>query len=355
VCACARPGRLQGKAAMEERRSFYDLDEEERCAVVRECGGASYTEKQVHGWVFRRMTYAFERMTDIPGWVREELSRRFRIVPGELDAAAVSRDGTLKALVRFRDGVRVECVAIPLRAYWSFCVSTMAGCPVGCRFCASGKDGLIRRLSAGEMLAQYLLLARRVETYPRTVVLMGSGEPLLNFDEVWKFLSLLNHPDMGGLGARRITVSTVGIPRGIERLARGGKQFELALSLHHPRDAERRRIVPVKHPLGEILEKLVFYRHMTGRIPTFEYCLLRGVNDSPACAREAADLAHRVPAKVNLIPYNDWNPRYTSSSPEVVDRFRKILASRGVPVTVRRRRGDDIRAACGQLTAERRG
>ena len=331
--------------------TLYDHLPSERLELINECGGASFSTGQINNWVFRNMVFEFKDMTNISKTVRNGLDLRTRVTTGHIETMLTSEDGTRKGLVRFPDGTGAECVSIPSGRGVTFCISTMAGCPGKCLFCASGSHGRIRNFTRGEMLSQYLLLSRAVETYPANAVLMGSGEPLLNFSETLGFLYMLNDPDLAGLGARRITVSTVGIPDAIIRLAQEEVQFEIAFSLHHPDEKERNRLIPLsrKNPTAAVIEALIVYTRKTNRLPTVEYCLLAGINDSPGCARKTARLVRRVRAKVNLIPYNRYSGPFRAPDPECVDAFRTILENEGITVTVRRQMGADINAACGQL------
>ncbi|MFC1479192.1 23S rRNA (adenine(2503)-C(2))-methyltransferase RlmN [Planctomycetota bacterium] len=347
---------MAGKKKKEMKRSgpektFYDYSSSERLDIIEECEGASFVSGQINNWVFRKNVCSFSEMTNLSKWMRQELEEQSPVTTGHIEKMLTSRDNTQKGLVRFPDGTAVECVSIPSEKRITFCVSTMAGCPGKCLFCASGQHGLARNLSRGEMLSQYLLFSLAIKNYPTNVVLMGSGEPLLNFKETRGFLFILNDPKLADLGARRITVSTIGIPDGIIGLAKEELQFEIAFSLHHPVEKERKKLIPLsrKYPLAAVIEALLVYNRKTNRLPTFEYCLLAGINDSVNCARETARLAKRVHAKVNLIPYNRFSASFSPPDKDTVNAFKNILYQEGVTVTVREQRGADIDAACGQL------
>ena len=343
----------KGKGLQLEK-TFYDFSSSKRQDIIAEYGGASFAAKQINNWVFRNQTFTFGEMTNLSKYVREDLEKRSPVITGHIEKMLESRDKTRKALIRYPDGTAVECVSIPSVKRVTCCISTMAGCPGSCLFCASGQHGLIRNLSRGEMLSQFLLLAGAIGTYPTNVVLMGSGEPLLNYQETKGFLNMLNDPELADLGARRITVSTIGIPEGIIRLAEEELQFEIAFSLHHPVEKERNKLIPLsrKNPLAAVMEALLVYTRKTNRLPTFEYCLLAGINDSAQCARDTVRLARRVHAKVNLIPYNIYSGSFSPPDKETVNAFRDILKKEGVTVTVREQRGADIDAACGQLAGK---
>ncbi len=306
--------------------------------------------------VFRRALGSFAEMTDLPAGTREALAGALRIHSSSVEKVQRSKDGTAKLLVLLEDGQRVEAVVIPEGKRRTLCVSTEVGCPVKCVFCASGLEGLLRPLAAHEIVEQVLharrLLAAEGEGAITNLVLMGMGEPLLNYEATAAALKALRDPKGIGLGARRITLSTVGIVEGMERLAGEGHPINLAVSLHAPDDATRNRIVPLnaKYGVAKVAEASRRYAKATGRDVTFEYVLLAGLNDSDAQAGLLADLAAGAHVNVNLIPFNrvEGLP-YSPPSPEREEAFADILRARGVVVHVRRRRGDDIDAACGQL------
>ncbi len=295
-------------------------------------------------------------MTDLPRDLRARLAEGFRVLSSSVEMAQRSRDGTVKVLVLLEDGSRVEAVVIPEEERTTLCVSTEVGCPVRCAFCASGLEGLVRPLRAHEIVEQ-VLHARRVlrEEGGRSLtnlVLMGMGEPLLNYDQTVAALGALRDRSGIALGARRITLSTVGIVEGMERLKREGHPINLAVSLHAPDDETRTRIVPlnVRYGVARVAAAARAYARDTGRDVTFEYVLLAGVNDSDDQARLLADLASGAHINVNLIPYNQVEGLpFRAPSGERVEDFAGILRERAVPVHVRRRRGEDIDAACGQL------
>jgi len=315
-------------------------------------GEPGYRARQLLHWVFRRRVLDPARMTNLPPRFRERLSAEFP--PGTLRPGVrqVSRDGTIKHLWSRGEGGSVESVRIPTPKRITLCISSQVGCPLGCTFCATGLMGFEADLTRGEMVEQVLrMLEGEPETRSVNVVFMGMGEPFLNTEAVLDAVRLLN--DRAEIGARRITVSTVGVVPGIEELSRFPLQVRLAVSLHAPTDELRSRMMPVNRrwPLARLMEACRSYHHSTRRRISFEYAVLPGVNDTPAMARAMRDLLGDLPAKVNLIPYNPVEGAgFRAPSPEEVERFAQALRAVLVQgVSVRLNRGGDIAAACGQL------
>ncbi len=320
-------------------------------------GHASYRVRQTLAWIYERDAMRFAEMTDLPLEERAALDAAFDLTAPTLASVARSADGTTKHLWRMDDGELLESVLIPTGNRLTLCISSQAGCAMACVFCATGWSGYRRQLTAGEIVAQFRGARRWAsETGLGTitnVVFMGMGEPLANRKAVMLALTLLNHAY--GLGARRITVSTVGVVPGILELAQRPEQFRLAVSLHAPNHELRQKLVPIekKHPLPELLDALRAFEQAGGRRITFEYVMIDSLNDDPDLARELAALVREFQAHVNLIPFNpipgtDWEP----SPPTRLRAFERILAEGGVNATVREPRGRDIAAACGQLRAE---
>ena len=318
----------------------------------------SYRVQQVQKWVFEECVPTIAGMTNLPVTEREALDTAFSLPEPTSDAVSRSSDGTVKHLWRLPDGELVESVLIPSADRLTLCISSQAGCAMGCTFCATGWAGFQRQLTAGEIVSQYRLSRRWAleHDYGRisNIVYMGMGEPLSNRKALHPSLTILNRGY--GIGARRITVSTVGVVPGILELAKREEQFRLAVSLHSPESELRRQLIPLekRHPLEELMAALVRFNRAGGRRITFEYTMIRGVNDAPRLAPQLADLASSIDAFVNLIPYNpipyqDWR----ASRGERIEEFRSVLESRGVSVAVRVPRGRDIDAACGQLRASR--
>jgi 23S rRNA (adenine2503-C2)-methyltransferase len=320
-------------------------------------GVASYRVGQTLGRLYDHVALSVDELTELPVSERQALGQAFRWTSPALARSQVSTDRTAKHLWRMADGELVESVLIPGRDRLTLCISSQAGCAMACTFCATGWSGYRRNLTAGEIVAQYRGARRwaAAEGYgPITnIVYMGMGEPLMNRGPVMDSLTILNGGY--GVGARRITVSTVGIIPGIDELARRPEQYKLAISLHAPNHELRQQLIPVekKYPLPELLESLRRFEAQGGRRITFEYVMIDGMNDDPALADQLAPLAGEFHAHVNLIPFNPvpgtgWVP----SPPARLREFADRLEDRGVNATVRTPRGQDIAAACGQLAAE---
>jgi 23S rRNA (adenine2503-C2)-methyltransferase len=289
--------------------------------------------------------------------LRSQLAAEFTASPVTVvETARDNRDGTIKIVTALADGPKVEAVLMPDTKRVSVCISSQAGCPLACAFCATGTMGLARNLTAGEIVAQLLELQRLIERRITHVVFMGMGEPMLNLDQVLLAVQLLN--DEIGIAMRHITISTVGVLPAVEKLAERNLQLTLAVSLHAPNDALRTRLVPVhaKYDMRRLMDTCRKYFLATGRRVTFEYILLRGVNDNPKEASELAALLKDVGAAVNLIPYNPTTviEHFERPEGERIVGFRRILEDAGITVTQRKERGQQIFAACGQLATQER-
>jgi 23S rRNA (adenine2503-C2)-methyltransferase len=320
-------------------------------------GQPAYRAGQVERWVYGGRARSIDEMTDLPAAERTALGARFSLAEPEEMRVSVSQDRTAKHLWRLSDGELVESVLIPTKRRLTLCISSQAGCAMGCTFCATGWGGFDRQLSAGEIVSQYRASRRWAEAHGygaiSNIVYMGMGEPLSNRKAVHPSLTILNQGY--GVGARRITVSTVGVVPGILELAERPEQFRLALSLHAPESDLRQTLIPLekRHPLTEVMEALRRFDEAGGKRITFEYSMIRGVNDDLRLAPKLAELAAQARAFVNLIPFNpipyqDWEP----SSADTLAEFSRVLEERGVPVAIRETRGRDIDAACGQLRAQ---
>lgn len=315
-------------------------------------GLPAYRGRQIHAWLDRGVT-TFGEMTDLGRELRAELPSRLRLFSSEVAETSRSPDGTIKLLVRMEDGALVECVLIPEGRRLTLCLSSQVGCAAGCAFCASGLLGLTRSLAAHEILEEFLHASRAAGGPGKVtnLVMMGMGEPLLNYEAVVAFLRRAPVP------ARRITVSTVGLPDRMRRLAAEGIPVNLAVSLHAPDDAIRNRIVRVNRKFGvaEVVRAARDYFEATGRDVTFEYILIDGINAGDREADELARLLGRGNLNVNLIPMNPVEGLpFRPPPPHRVEAFRRRLAAAGIPTHVRRPRGREIDAACGQLALKRR-
>ncbi|MBI4602922.1 MAG: 23S rRNA (adenine(2503)-C(2))-methyltransferase RlmN, partial [Planctomycetes bacterium] len=322
--------------------------------LLAQAGEPPYRLRQLREWIHRRTPESFAAMSDLPKALRDRLAEAFTLHPLERRLEDVSKDGTRKVLWSRLGGGTIESVLIPERERTTYCISTQSGCPVRCTFCATGHGGFEGQLRAAEIVDQVLLMRSLTGCPPTNVVYMGMGEPLLNFEATCRSLEVLTHPDLVGFGARRITVSTVGIPERIRELGRRFPQVKLALSLHAPRDDLRDEIIPLnrKHPLGEVLAAVRDHAEATGKRATFEYILLPGVNDSEPDAREVRRRLKGIPSRINLIGFNPFpGAPYSKPSVERLLRFRAWLEEGYAgDVTIRRSRGEDIDGACGQLS-----
>jgi 23S rRNA (adenine2503-C2)-methyltransferase len=298
---------------------------------------------------------SFDDMTDLPTALRAALAERFELPRLELSVRQLSNDGTQKFLFRLRDGEAIETVAIPDGNRVTLCISSQAGCALRCAFCATGVMGFSRNLEVHEIAGQVREMRLLDPPVPVTnIVFMGMGEPMMNWKAVSPTLTLLNDPRALGIGARHITISTVGVLPGIIALGERPEQFRLAISIHAPTDELRQELMPIntKFPLAEVIEAAkVFDRRVT-----FEYVMLGGVNDQPRHAADLAALARECRAFVNLIPLHPGGSQgFTPTPPETIARFARQLRDRGIEVAIRKSRGMDIAAACGQLRVERLG
>jgi len=354
---------------MSERAQLLGLSHREVQSLVRSWGEPTYRADQILQWLYKELVEDPQRMTTLPARLRTRLAREAIINPLQQVHETVSRDGmTRKSLFILPDGQSIETVLMLYSQRRTLCISTQAGCGMGCPFCATGLAGLARNLSAGEIVAQVLHYARWLAdpnarrhgangsiTFPTRVtniVLMGMGEPLANYEATWQAIRLLTGDDAFGLGARHITLSTVGLVPGINRMAAEPLQIGLAISLHAPTDTLRDTLVPInrRYPLAELLAACHHYVGKTHRRVTFEYALMAGVNDSLTQARQLADLLQGLLCHVNLIPLNPVaGSPYQPASQEQAHAFAAELHRLGIPTTMRLRRGIEINAGCGQL------
>ncbi len=333
--------------------TVFDLSPDDAAELLRgwtrEQGLPGYRAGQIHRRLWQTPVSDWTQATELPGALRTSLSEHFPIPRLRVGTLQQSTDGTRKYLWRLADEEPIESVLIPSGKRRTLCISSQVGCALGCRFCATGLMGFRRNLTAFEIAGQVreIVLADPAER-PTNIVFMGMGEPLLNWNAVDTALTILNHPEGLGIGARHITISTVGIVPGMAQLAKRPEQFRLAISLHAPEHETRLRLMPIqkKYPLTEVLEAARPFR----RRLTFEYVLIGGQNDADRDADRLAKLAHGLDAHVNLLPLHPGGaPGLTPSSPERIRAFASRLRNQGVEAVVRRSRGLDIDAACGQL------
>jgi 23S rRNA (adenine2503-C2)-methyltransferase len=345
----------------QARTDLLDLPAEQVESLLRQHfaarGRPDYRVRQVLPWLYERDALSFTEMTDLPAAERHALADAFDLTTPAAEHTAVSGDGTVKHLWRLADGELIESVLIPARDRLTLCISSQAGCAQACVFCATGWSGYRRQLRTSEIVAQYRGARRYAAEQGlgsiTNVVFMGMGEPLMNRRAVMPALTLLNQAYQ--LGARRVTVSTVGVVPGVLELAARPEQFRLAVSLHAPNHELRAKLVPLekKYPLPELLDALRRFEAAGGRRITFEYVMIDGVNDAVSLATQLADLVQEFQAHVNLIPFNPvvgtgWQP-----TPDTrLQAFAAVLENAGVNATVRENRGRDIAAACGQLRAK---
>ncbi len=337
-----------------------DLANLERAALesaLVERGHKRFHARQIFRWLYARGVTDIAAMTDLSRELRAALASEFTVATPEIVVHERSTDGTEKFLLRLADGLQLESVFIPDTPSMTFCVSTQVGCAMACAFCLTGKMGLVRNLTAGEIAGQVRVLAGALDMRHKkfNIVLMGMGEPLHNYDETMRALRILNDEHGFAMSPRRVTLSTVGLLPALEKMAHEPIMPNLAISLHAPTDELRGELVPLnkKYGVGEIIAACKRFPQTKRSRITFEYVLLAGVNDSPEDARKLARLLSGVKSKVNIIPLNAApGIPFERPSDTAIDQFAQILAERGLIVSVRKSRGRDIRAACGQLIVE---
>ena len=338
--------------ASAAQRDLHTLTHGEIAELLSELGQPPFRVKQIEEWVWSKNAQSFDEMTNLPKALREELAKRLTLGGVEEVARQVSVDGSRKYLLRFPDGVSVECVGMPSRGKLSVCVSTQAGCPMGCSFCATGAAGLTRSLSSAEIYEQVMHVRDDFNTRVTSVVFMGQGEPFLNYDATLGALRRLNDPDGAGIGARHLTVSTCGVIPQIMRFANEPEQFTLAISLHSAVQRTRNALMPGvrKYSLINLYNVMGEYVNKTGRRPTYEYALIGGVNDTDGELQALCDFCEGTLAHVNLIQLNEVEGSKLRPSTDLrAQDFVRALSAVGVEATVRNSRGADIDAACGQL------
>ena len=341
---------------MEAKPDFRSLRREEVRAHFAAWAEPAYRADQVYDWLWSKGAQSFEEMSNLPKALRIKLTEEFEFRPQRIESVQRSTDGTIKNAVRLHDGLVVESVLIPTEKRITACVSSQVGCAMGCAFCATARLKRMRNLEPDEIYDQVRAIDEQGKSEfgrPLTnIVFMGMGEPLMNYKNTIEAIDRITSPKGLGMSPKRITLSTVGLPKMIRKLADDGVKFNLAVSLHSARDEVRAKIMPVNDvaPIEELRSSLEYWYAATKRKVTFEYVVWRDVNDQPEDIRALVELAKRVPCKVNLIEYNSiGDERFRQASPEVLQDYVDALARISVLAKVRHSRGKDIDAACGQL------
>ena len=336
-------------------QSIYDLNYDQMEAFAQECGWKAFRGRQIFQWLYRKRVFSFDDMTDLSKETREVLKSKFIINPLEVVKKQVAKDGTTKFLFKTEDGALLESVMMVFDYGNSVCVSSQVGCNMGCAFCASGLTKKKRNLTSGEMVAQFLYVQKELDKKNERlshIVVMGTGEPFDNYDNVMNFLATVNHDRGLGIGSRHITLSTCGVVPRIYDFADEHTQYNLAISLHAPNNELRDQLMPINraYPLEKLMEAVDYYCKENNRRLTFEYILLKGVNDQPCHVRQLAKLLRGYNAYVNLIPYNSVDEKmFKSVTHEEAMVFYDALMKSGIRCTIRKEHGNDIDAACGQL------
>ncbi|MBA8667104.1 23S rRNA (adenine(2503)-C(2))-methyltransferase RlmN [Holosporaceae bacterium 'Namur'] len=346
------------------KKNLIGLDKVELAAAIKELGESSFRAKQIWQWIYRTGIADFNHMTNLPASLREKLNESYTLKRAQVSKELISFDETRKWLLKFSDSNEIEAVFIPEKTRGTLCVSSQVGCTLNCSFCHTGTQNLVRNLTAGEIVAQVLHAKDSLSDWNfkeenrklTNIVMMGMGEPLLNYDNVAKALKIIMDPDGLGISKRKITLSTSGIIPLIEKC---GDELgvNLAISLHAVRDDLRNTLVPInkKYPIKDLLNACRKYAPTQNsfRKVTFEYVMLKGVNDSKQDAKELVRLIEGIPAKINIIPFNKWpGTEYQCSDKKTIHEFAQVVEAAGYMSPVRRPRGQDILAACGQLKSE---
>lgn len=340
------------------KEDIRSLTFEELNSEIVNMGFPSFRAKQIYSWIQEKCVASFDEMVNVPQNVRNALAEKFRFFGCEINTKLVSKiDGTVKYLFTLYDGEYVESVVMKYKYGYSICVSSQVGCKMGCTFCASAIGGFVRHLTAGEMLSEVFTAQKDLGVKINHLVLMGTGEPLDNFDNVMKFIELLTDEKGQNLSIRHISLSTCGIVPKIYELADKKLGLTLSVSLHAPNNQIRSQSMPInsKYDIEELLKACRYYASTTGRRISFEYAMIKGLNDSDDAANELASRLRGTLCHVNLIPVNNVRERnYEKSTLDRQKRFIDILEANGITATVRRTLGSDINASCGQLRASKR-
>ena len=340
-------------------KNIFDLSFEEIGAFVVQAGEKKFHAKQVWHGLYRHLFDDWDQFTDLSKTLRSKFTQEFTIgVLHEINKIESPDKGTQKSLFKLPDGNLIESVLLKKLDRITLCISTQSGCPVGCAFCATGKLGFFRHLTSGEIIEQALLMQRQLVAENKkltNVVFMGMGEPFLNYDNVMKAVALLNHKDGLNLGARRITISTIGILDKIRKFADEESQINLSVSLHAPTDKLRRQLIPLasSYHVSDLINACKYYFEKTNRRVTFEYVMIAGLNDQPQHAHQLAQLLGGLNSHINLIPLNSTD-HYEGLAPDnaVMKVFGRILLDHGITLTFRESQGSEISAGCGQLAAQ---
>ena len=341
---------------LSKKKNIRDCSAEEITVFFKDQGEKAFRSKQVYEWLWQKSVQSFEEMTNLPKSSREKLSGQFELLPARILKTQKSSDGTVKNAFRLHDGNIIEGVLIPAEDRVTACVSSQVGCSLTCKFCATGMMERVRNLDAGEIYDQVVHLRNQSEQFYNTpltnIVYMGMGEPLLNYSEVLRSVDRITATDGLNMSSQRITVSTAGIAKMIKKLGDDEVKFNLALSLHAANDRKRSEIMPIneQNSLEVLGEALKYFNRKTGTRVTYEYIVFKGFNDSPEDAQELALFCRIVPCKVNIIEYNPVEGTgFTNARADKIEHFKKILEQKKIIVNIRRSRGKDIDAACGQL------
>lgn len=348
VAGSSEPRSQEGRKRDLHTMSYGDI-----ATLMESLGQPKFRVKQIQEWVWEKNATSFDQMTNLPKALRQQLAQTCTLGGVEEVTVQTSVDGSRKYLLRFTDGVTAECVGMPSKNRLTACVSTQAGCRMGCAFCATGQSGFTRSLTAGEIYEQVMHIRDDFNTRVTSVVLMGQGEPFMNYDNSLAAMRRLNSPEGAGIGARHITVSTCGIIPMIMRFANEPEQFTLAVSLHSAVQKTRDTLMPGvrKYSLVHLYDAMGEYVDKTGRRPTYEYALIKGVNDSDEELQYLCDFCRGTLAHVNIIQLNEIpGAKYQPANEERAQYFVRRLDHVGVEATIRNSRGGDIDAACGQLS-----
>lgn len=334
------------------KKSILDFNDLELVDYLATIGEPSYRARQIFEGVYAQNKTTFDEFTTLSKKTRQKLTENFYLRTLEKEDEITSTiDKTQKFLWRLIDGYKIESVIIREDKRITFCISSQVGCALDCKFCATGKMGILRNLTPGEIVEQVLLMQEIIGEKPSNIVYMGMGEPMLNYDSVIRAAHIFTAPQGLALGKRRITISTSGVIPGIKRFTMEKQPFSLAISLNSIDDKIRQKIMPIskKYPIEELIEAAKTYTEQSNKLVTFEYVLLDKYNSSIEDAKKLLQLTHRVPCKINVIPCNSDDPEYLPPSKEKVKDFEKLIHENSRRITLRKRKGWEIRAACGQL------